>query len=220
MRHDSAVPLLRMYFLDYLKSRDPVAFESKVRARYSAAALERILDEGDAEVRRAAVFAIGLTGTIDFNPRLAGMLRDDDPVVRSLAENALWNVWFRADSPENNARLLEIRELIAAEKLDEAIRAANRLIADAPRFAEAYNQRAIAHFFSGDLGQSEADCRKTLELNPYHFGAISGMGQCLLRTNRLKEAANTYRRALKLQPYHREIKELLEEIDSVRPKNP
>src|SRR5947209_2658203 len=79
----------------------------------------------------------------------AGALRDTDPTVRSLADNALWAIWFRADTPENNEILEQVRTLIGRQQIDQAIALATRLIGRAPRFAEAYNQRAIAHYIQG-----------------------------------------------------------------------
>ena len=52
-------------------------------------------------------------------------------MVRTMAESALWAVWFRADSPENNQTLEEIRFLIGNHRLEPAIDLANRLIARA-----------------------------------------------------------------------------------------
>ena len=99
--------------------------------------------------RRAAVFALGLFGSFEVNAAVARGLKDDDPTVRGLAENALWAIWFRADSPENNATLEKVGRLIRQQRFEDAADLATGLIARAPRFAEAYNQRAIAEFFLG-----------------------------------------------------------------------
>src|SRR5690606_12090469 len=121
---------------------------------------------------------------------------DDDPIVRGLASDALWAIWFRADTPENNARLREVRERMNLGRLDEAHRLATELIALAPEFAEAYNQRAIASYSLGRFAESAADCRRVLELNPYHFGALNGLAGCYLKLGRTDLALETFRRLL------------------------
>ena len=91
---------------------------------------------------------------------------------------------------------------ISREQLEQAETLVTRLIADAPDFAEAYNQRAIIYFHQGRFAESVQDCQRVLARNPYHFGAISGMAKCQLRLNRPRDALKSLRRALKLQPHN------------------
>jgi tetratricopeptide (TPR) repeat protein len=74
------------------------------------------------------------------------------------------------------------------------------LLTKAPHFAEAYNQRAIVYFRLGEWQKSIADCEKALRLNPHHFGAASGMGQCFMKQKKLRAALRAYRRALRIHP--------------------
>jgi tetratricopeptide (TPR) repeat protein len=131
-----------------------------------------------------------------------------------MAESALWAVWFRADSPENNQTLDEVRLLIGHQRLEAAVALATRLIGRAPKFAEAYNQRAIALFLQGRFADSAEDCQRVLELNPFHIGAISGLAQCQLRLNQPHEALRTLRRALKLQPFSQSIRQNIEVLEA------
>jgi tetratricopeptide (TPR) repeat protein len=90
---------------------------------------------------------------------------------------------------------------------------ATQLIARSPTFAEAYNQRAIAYYATGRLAESIEDCRKVLVHNPYHFGALGGMGQCQLRLGLRNDALDTFRKALKLQPHSDGLKEIIGELE-------
>ncbi|HEX8199533.1 MAG TPA: tetratricopeptide repeat protein [Isosphaeraceae bacterium] len=207
-------PLLVSYYETFLRDQDPDAFCARVQARYTEGTLGRLARSGDAAARRAAVFALGLFGGIASNAAVAGALRDADPVVRDLATSALWAIWFRADSPENNATLKQVAALIARRRLDDAEALATRLIDRAPAFAEAYNQRAIARYLQGRFADSEADCRRALERNPYHIGALSGLGGCYLRLDRRPEALATYRRALKLQPHNDDLRQTVATLEA------
>lgn len=205
--------LLVDYFEVFLRDQDVAAFRRSVLARYTDGTLARLVRSGGAQARRAAVLALGLNGSFEANPVVAAALRDPDPTVRDLAQSALWAIWFRADSPEHNAMLQEVRDLNDRQRYQDAFDLATRLIARSPHFAEAFNQRAIAAFFLDRLPDSEADCLRTLERNPYHTGALAGLGQCYIRMGRRGEALKTFRRALKLQPYSRGLRETVSALE-------
>ncbi len=206
--------LLVDYYEAFLRNQDIESFRVNVSARYSEGTLARLLHSGDAQARRASVLALGLAGGFGSNAAVARALRDPDPTVRTLADNALWAIWFRADSRENNEALERVHNLITRGQYAAAIEGADRLIDRAPTFAEAYNQRAIARFFQGELAGSAADCRKVLEHNPFHIGALSGMGQCQIRLGRLAEAIRTFRRALEIQPYNDGLRGMIADLEA------
>ena len=206
--------LLVEHFERFLKDHDLEAFRRDVDARYTEGTLCRATHADDVRVRRAAVLALGVGGTYGCNATVARRLRDKDPAVRSMAVNAMWAIWSRADTLENNAELEAVQTLVERRQIDEAIRRTGRLIARAPGFAEAYNQRAIAFFMAGKLAESAADCRRVLELNPYHFGALGGLGQCQLGLRQRAEAIRTFRRALELQPYSDGLRETVAELEA------
>jgi tetratricopeptide (TPR) repeat protein len=178
--------------------RAVVAFRKRAAARYTEGTLVRLLESHDPLTRRAAVFALRLLGTMAANPALAARLHDDDPDVHSLAADALWSLWFRADTPAHNQLL---QRLMRMRDRDKALAGLDGLVQKAPDFAEAYNQRAILAFRLKQFERSIADCEKTLELNPFHFGAQAGMGQCYLQLRKHKAALKAFRSALRLHPH-------------------
>jgi Flp pilus assembly protein TadD len=134
--------------------------------------------------------------------------------VRRLAVSALWSVWFRADTPENNEALAQVADQINRHQLDEAVARATHLIERAPGFAEAYNQRAIAEFFLGRFRESADDCRLTLERNPFHIGALSGLAKCLIQLGRREDALKVLRRASRLQPFEYDLRNLISALEA------
>jgi tetratricopeptide (TPR) repeat protein len=210
--HDGS--LLVDYYEAFLRDRDIGAFHRNVSARFNEGTLARVLQAGETQARRASALALGLFGGFASNAAVARGLRDADPIVRKLADNALWAIWARADTPENNEALERIKALIGRGRLDEAVDQADRLISRAPGFAEAYNQRAIARFFQARFADSVEDCRRVLERNPYHTGALGGMGQCLIQLGRQDEAIATFRRALKIQPYNDTLRETITNLEA------
>jgi tetratricopeptide (TPR) repeat protein len=172
-------------------------FKKKVQARYTEGTLQRLLDGHDVSARRAAVLALGMTGTMQSNAALASRLHDDDTVTCQLAADALWSLWFRADAEANNK---ELRRLMRMNDVARAFAGLNTLVKKAPQFAEAYNQRAILYFRTEDYARSIADCEKVLKLNPHHFGAQAGMAQCYMKLKKPRAALKAFRRAHQINP--------------------
>src|SRR5262249_31566294 len=77
------------------------SYKARVQERYTEGTLQRLLHSPDTQSRRAAVMALGLVASLESNKATARMLHDADRVVRQLASEALWAMWFRADSEEN-----------------------------------------------------------------------------------------------------------------------
>jgi tetratricopeptide (TPR) repeat protein len=216
MWESHAGSLLVDYYEEFLRDRDLDQFRERVVARYTEGTLGRALGSSPSiTARRGAVLALGVIGSFEqSNAALGRALRDSDAVVRTMAEAALWAVWFRADSPENNQVLEEVRLLIGHRRPDAAVSLATRLIQRTPNFAEAYNQRAIALFIQGQFQESAADCQRVLQLNPYHFGALGGLVQCQLQLTQPHEALRTMRRALWLQPHNQSIREEIDTLEA------
>ena len=195
--------LLVSYFQKLLEESDIAAFRDRVAARYTEETLcEILLNSPGVTSRRASVVSLGFLGEFaGSNAALGRALRDNDPAVRKFAEDALWSVWFRAGTLEQNRMLQEVVQFMGRGQLNQAEALASRLIIAAPLFAEAYNQRAIIYFQQGRFAESALDCERVLSRNPYHFGAIGGLAQCQRELNRPPDALKTLRRGLKIQPY-------------------
>jgi tetratricopeptide (TPR) repeat protein len=158
--------------------------------------------------------ALGLLGTMNVNLSLASRLHDEDAAVNELAADALWSIWFRADSEENNRELQKLIRLdVSTETGDDVLAAFEGLLKKAPRFAEAYNQRAVVHFRLGDFGKAVLDCEKTLRLNPVHFGAASGMAQSFMKQRKLRAALRSYRRAYRINPRIDGISDVIDSLE-------
>ena len=134
---------------------------------------------------------------MEANAAVAACLKDDDAEARRTAAEALWALWFRADDMENNR---ELQRLVRLRDRDKALAGLDALVQKCPRFAEAYNQRAILLFRLKEFERSIADCEKALLLNPCHFGAQAGMAQCYMQLRKHKAALRAFRAALRINP--------------------
>lgn len=172
-------------------------FCKQVRQRYTEGTLLRLLTLGDAAARRACLFALGMLGAPTVNGNLATHLHDEDTEAARLASEALWTLWFRG---ENAAHSDELYRILRLRDPRQALAALDDLLLRAVDFAEAYNQRAILHFQMEQFARSARDCSSALRLNPHHFGAQAGLGQCLLRLRRHEPALRAFRQALRINP--------------------
>ena len=209
----AAAPILTEMYARYLSDEHTAAFIGAVSQRYMIGTLERLAEYGQVAARRAATLALSLVGTYESNAVLGRAMHDRDRCVRLIAENGLRDVWMRDGSEEQQARVKVLVRLNAAQQFDQVIDAATEVIEDAPWFAEAWNQRAIAHFQLDRYEESANDCHQALEINPYHFGAAVGMAHCYLELNDAYAALECFRRALKLNPDMEEIRAQAEQLE-------
>ena len=94
-----------------------------------------------------------------------------------------------------------------ARSLSESIDIFTRIIEKSNGlFAEAWNQRATALYLRGDLASAYADAEEAFRLNPYHFGARSGMGLCKLGMRCYDEALMMFESTLEINPRIESIK--------------
>ena len=195
---------------------DPVQFVSAVRPllekqdlqgllkllseRWSCEQIANLLMTADEDTRKVAALCLSLVGkrcTID---KIAEQLKDSDPMVNQMAEHALWSIWFRCGTPQANTELCRGTKALNAREFEKALDHFDRAIELDDDFAEAYNQRAIAHYLQEQFECSVEDCRRAIERMPCHFGAWAGMGHCFVHRNELADALKCYERALEINP--------------------
>ena len=194
------VSRLETLYREYVERHDTSAFLSEVGRYYTQATLLRLAFSVSVEVRRAVVLALGFLGDYEANATFGRLLKDDDRSVRLLAENGIKNVWSRGGNERQRRALRRVMRSIAVGNFDEAVRLANILLEEAPRYAEARNQRAIALFGLKQYEEAIEDSAQALEINPFHFGACVGIGHAYLQLDEPFLAICAFHHALKLNP--------------------
>ena len=96
-------------------------------------------------------------------------------------EDQIWNKWTRHP---NNDYLTNKLENGTYSMYHQQYRMALKLFTDVinedPKWAEGWNKRATLLFILGDYEKSLDDIEKVLDLEPRHFGALSGRAQIYL----------------------------------------
>jgi len=175
----------------------PSAFPEAPRSRGDALAS---LSSPDPAARAEAIAWIAEHGAMQDTPLLEKRLRDGNPVVRGVAEQALWRLWGRSGDPAIDALMARGGAEMQAGRLAAAIGTFSEVIRRRPAFAEGWNRRATAYYLAEEFDKSIADCREVLKRNPGHFGALSGLGQIYAAMERDEDALDWFRRALEVNP--------------------
>jgi tetratricopeptide (TPR) repeat protein len=192
--------LLDRLYVRFLDDENSAAFIAGVSLHYTVATLERLAQCGSHLTRRGAVLALGFVAGMEANAVLGGALHDADHGVRVLAENAIREVWMRDGTEAQRQELGIVIRLNNCQRFSEAVERATALIETAPRFSEAWNQRAIAWFQLRDFEEAANDCHQALELNAYHFGAAVGLAHCYLELGEGLAALEGFRRVVRINP--------------------
>ena len=115
-------------------------------------------------------------------------------------EASIWHIWLQSD--DNVIGLLMGQGINAMSRNDmrAALGKFDQIVKIAPAFAEGWNKRATVHYLLGNYPESLHDIEKTLNLEPRHFGALSGRGLVLLELDQLKGALESFESALEIYP--------------------
>lgn len=136
--------------------------------------------------------------------------------VAQQVEQSIWEIWCHYDGANGHINYLMDRAAGAIEhqRFEDAEVLCNTVIELAPEFAEGWNRRATSRYLVGDIDGSIADVDATLEREPRHFGALSGLGLCFLAQDELEKAAAALRRTLAVHPHAAGAKHNLAEIEA------
>ena len=212
---------------DFLTSLQPSLAQGKVeealravQERWSCPQILPLLKDKSTDVRKVAALAMSLAGDKTAVGPLAIALHDVDPMVAQVAEHALWSIWFRSGRSQavqlvkcGNTHMHHGNYVCAVEKFTQAIQ-------EDADFAEAYNQRGIAHYLSERFPEAIDDCKAALARMPQHFGAMSGMGHCYAHLGQWRQARHCYRLALAIHPRLEGVQGSLTQIEQLLRENP
>ena len=153
-----------------------------------------------------ALFAFD-AGADQRDPRLPSLFEQlrstGEPVVAREAELEIWRIWMSSGREEVDGIMREGVEAMQSGRFGDAVDHFGRIVEMAPDFAEGWNKRATAYYLNDDLGESVRDIQRTLELEPRHFGAISGMGLIFLKRGDPVGALDAFEAVLEIHPHSR-----------------
>lgn len=131
----------------------------------------------------------------------------------------IWVVWTEFDDEAIHEAMLRGVDAMAGSKYENAVAIFGGVIEKQPAFAEAWNKRATVYYLMGRLDDSLADVEATLELEPRHFGALSGKGLILMAKGEFLAAIEAFEHALETNPHMPSIRLRIEMLKDILDKN-
>ena len=119
----------------------------------------------------------------------------------ALLEEKIWSVWN--EHPTNNKlteRLKFGTELMQYGNYNYALKVFDNIVVTDPKWSEAWNKRATVYFLMSQFTNSLDDIDKVLNIEPRHFGALSGQARIFIKLQRYEKAIKSIERALKFYP--------------------
>jgi tetratricopeptide (TPR) repeat protein len=171
-----------------------------------------VLRHGAPAERLKAIQLLARIGDMQVMSALVQALRDEDMRVRAAAQEAMWAIWMRSGNDDIDGLMAEGVRLMEQQRYPEAVEVFDQIISRAPKFPEGYNKRATVFYLMQEFEKSIEDIHRTLEMNPVHFGALSGMGLCYLGLDEPRQALEWFERAIDVNPNMDTIQGYIQQI--------
>ena len=135
------------------------------------------------------------------NLAFAQLAKASSPQGVRVLESRIWKIWLEHPQPRINEMMRWGVEALNTQDYPTALKLFDSLVEAAPEFAEGWNKRATVRFLVGNYEGSIEDIRKTLALEPRHFGALSGLGMIHTNQERWFAAMAAFEQALRIHPH-------------------
>ena len=118
-----------------------------------------------------------------------------------LLEEKIWSIWNQHPTNNKLTERLEFgTELMQYGDYNYALKIFDNIIDTDPKWSEAWNKRATVYFLMSQLTKSLDDINKVLNIEPRHFGALSGQARIFIRLQKYEKAIKSIERALRFYP--------------------
>ena len=115
----------------------------------------------------------------------------------------IWTEWFQSGSASIDLMMLWSQKAMDNQKFDVALDFLDQVVTLQPTYAEGWNRRATVHYMMKNFGKSMSDIDHTLQLEPRHFGALSGLAQIMAATGHKQSALEAWQKVLGIYPMMR-----------------
>tara|TARA_B110000858_G_scaffold197470_2_gene259236 strand:+ start:55031 stop:55579 length:549 start_codon:yes stop_codon:yes gene_type:complete len=131
----------------------------------------------------------------------------------AITESQIWEIWLQHANADVEQLMLVGTQRMNTQRYAEAMVVFNRLTEIFPEYAEGWNKRATLHYVLGNFDASISDIEKTLELEPRHFGALSGLGMVFIKRKELGKAKKAFEDLIEVHPNSPNAKQNLELVE-------
>jgi tetratricopeptide (TPR) repeat protein len=150
------------------------------------------------------------------DPRLDGLFErlrhTPDPAEAHALEQRIWGVWLESDNAAVDRLMQQGILALQGQHYATALQAFDRMVEQAPEFAEGWNKRATVHYLMGNWRASVQDIQRTLALEPRHFGALFGLGLIYDALEEPEAALRSFEATLTLNPHSESTRRMIEQL--------
>ena len=155
------------------------------------------------------IFGLSMSATLNLyadqtDERLDGLFEQlllvSNPVVLRATENRIWEIWLEHENADVQQLLTLGTEAMNRRQFPEALLIFSQIVENFPDFSEGWNKRATLFYLVGNTDASIGDIKRTLELEPRHFGALSGLGLVYLQQGKLALAEEAFLQLITVHP--------------------
>ena len=139
--------------------------------------------------------------------RKASQQEDAQHIATSIQQ-----IWLKSHSDTANLLMQRATASVQEGQFPLALSLYDKLIELEPGWAEAWNQRAVTRFLTGDTDGAMADIGQVVKLEPRHFGALAGMGMILQGAGLDKGALEVFNKVLVIYPLDPDVQKLVEKL--------
>ncbi|MER8371255.1 hypothetical protein [Mesorhizobium sp. M1406] len=129
--------------------------------------------------------------------------RERNEKVAERIAGEIWNEWSQSGSASIDLMMQWSQKAVEGQKFDVALDFLDQVVTLQPTYAEGWNRRATVHFMMKNYGKSMSDIDHTLQLEPRHFGALSGLAQIMALTGHKQSALEAWQKVLAIYPMMR-----------------
>jgi tetratricopeptide (TPR) repeat protein len=137
-----------------------------------------------------------------------------------IVEDKIWKIW--SIHPSNNRRGYRLTELldqgsllIDRRELNKAYEIFSQIIVTDPNWSEAWNKRALVLYLMNRHQSSLDDIKKTLILEPRHFGALSGQALNYMELKEYEKAIKSFKEAQNIYPIIDAAKKMIPQLQEL-----
>ena len=123
-----------------------------------------------------------------------------EPVQAAAIARDIWRIWALPADRSVSTPFASGVIMMSHGNLTEALGDFDRVVGEAPDFAEGWNKRATVAYMMGDFDASIRDIQRTLALEPRHFGAMAGLAAIYQGMGKEEQALDILNKVKEIYP--------------------
>ncbi len=122
-------------------------------------------------------------------------------------------IWRQTENEIANNAMANAGWKLYNKQYDEALELINLALTAAPEYAEAWSRRAAVFYIIGDYSSAMEDIKRTLALEPRHFGVLAELGAIYMQLKEFEAAKSALLKALEINPHLVATRQNLESVE-------